>query len=202
MHGSSDVGVILPFAIPLLCNIIEGIGTVRLPRNNVEFKALWMLVKTVPDEFILAKNGCATGITTSTISEVTDTSFTVKGRELGPVAFHGDSGALWIIIKSPGDLYNQIVLGVCSHINVTPEIIGESIVQTISCVNAPIWNWYDWFKEEILDKLLEATEMEIPESLCGDTVLSGDEDFLLGYDMSPESEDRDLTEGDPETKTV
>lgn len=170
LNSKSDVAVVVCFLEHVLCSVIEHIGSVRLPTLQ-ELRALEKLLIASPDQFILAKNGCATGVTTSVITEVSDNSFTVANREVGPVAFHGDSGALWIIIQSPQGLYNQIILGICSHIKVVPEIIGQSTIHQILCVNAPIWVWYDWFVEEIADTLMQETNYSEASSLDGETVV-------------------------------
>lgn len=45
-------------------------------------------------QFVLAKNGCATGLTTAVVDIEISGNFenliVVRGRDVGPVAFHGD----------------------------------------------------------------------------------------------------------------
>ena len=142
LHEACDVGIMIPFKnTETIPNFVEKLGVVRLP-SPYEAIALRILMTHRPNEFILAKQGCSTGRTTATIKpgSVTATQFCVTGRELCPVAYHGDSGALWVVIKSPSNLYNQLVVGVCSYI----ELVRKSAIVTIECYCTPVWLWLDW----------------------------------------------------------
>mmetsp|Transcript_23556 Transcript_23556/g.32290 ORF Transcript_23556/g.32290 Transcript_23556/m.32290 type:complete len:345 (+) Transcript_23556:300-1334(+) len=157
LHVTCDVGIMLPYdSSHILPNYVEKLGSIRFPTAD-EANTLKKLIMGRPTEFILAKQGCSTGRTTATIVNVTEVIICVEGREICPVANHGDSGALWIVVQSPGGLFNQYVVGICSYIDV--EKLSNSSKVTIVCYSSPVWLWIDWFTETMGDHL--ATFLEL-----------------------------------------
>ena len=172
LSDDCDVGIMIPHnnteTIP---NFVEKLGVVRLS-STAEANALRNLMTHRPNYFILAKQGCSTGRTTATIKpgSMTATQFCVTSREFCPVASHGDSGALWVVIKSPSNLYNQLVVGVWSYIELEKEVDGKSSIVTIECYCTPVWLWLDWPTVAVGEVLREVLSLEDVESLSGETV--------------------------------
>ncbi len=142
LHNTCDLAVFLPFSDNFLSNVIEGLSAVRLPTAN-EVQDLRRLIMNTPNEFQLAKNGCATGITRAEILSVSEVAIDVKGTEVRATAYYDDSGALWIIIQSPGGHFNQVIAGIASYITVTENIVGRCLHVDIVCSTVPVLLWLD-----------------------------------------------------------
>ena len=74
------------------------------------------------------------------------------------------------MIKSPSNLYNQLVVGVCSYIELEKKEIGKSSIVTIECYCTPVWLWLDWPTVAVGEVLREVLSLEDVESLSGETV--------------------------------
>lgn len=136
-HTTCDVAVIVPSAniIPLLnANITNHIGVYSFCSYCREMKEHF---SSNYESYVLAKNGISTGVTTGKIDFAKaelNSLICVSGLEYGPVAYYGDSGSLWIVIRCNNPEYIGKAFGVTSQIcaNITEPTRVEVLV-------TPVW---------------------------------------------------------------
>jgi hypothetical protein len=149
-HEVVDVGCYMvtePLAAEV--NSLEAIGAIIFPSKDFSLQ-LWRSMVDDMRAFILAKYGCATKYTSGTIRSVGRARIDIDNRGYAPIAFHGDSGSLWIVIQSPADKFNGVIAGITTSIN--PTFDGDRIVGVSRCIIAPVWSWID-----LVDKLVTPT---------------------------------------------
>jgi hypothetical protein len=148
LNHQLDVGLAVP-VMPFPSNIISKLGILKFPADEVELTELKELIFAAKEKFILCKNGCATAITTAKVVEVEEKALILEGLEVGPVAYHGDSGSLWLIHDCPKDKFKQMVIAIASTIatKLVEDSKGNKVV--MNCQNVPIWSWYGWVSNKI-----------------------------------------------------
>eukprot|EP00595_Chromulina_sp_UTEXLB2642_P001690 CAMPEP_0196765680 /NCGR_PEP_ID=MMETSP1095-20130614/10300_1 /TAXON_ID=96789 ORGANISM="Chromulina nebulosa, Strain UTEXLB2642" /NCGR_SAMPLE_ID=MMETSP1095 /ASSEMBLY_ACC=CAM_ASM_000446 /LENGTH=328 /DNA_ID=CAMNT_0042124113 /DNA_START=304 /DNA_END=1290 /DNA_ORIENTATION=+ len=149
-HGNRNVDVGLAIILESQYNlydnnILRGLGSFRFPVDLQSFQAD---VKLHTQSYKLIKSGISTGTTVGTIAELdSDMNAWISGTEFGPVAFHGDSGSLWIVLKCNSNMYEGVVFGITSMIAVKDK--NNLAILEVKVI--PVWLWMDWlFDDDLL----------------------------------------------------
>ena len=146
-HAEVDVGC-YEVNVPRVAEVdsLEVIGAITVPSKDFSLQ-LRRSMKYNIEGFILAKYGCITKYTSGTIYSTGRTRIEIGALGYGPIAFHGDSGSLWIVTQSPEDKFIGVIAGVTTAIH--PTVVDDRVVGISKCVVAPVWSWVDHVNEVV-----------------------------------------------------
>ena len=146
-HAELDVGcyeVNAP-SVAKVDSLIE-FGAITVPSKDFSLQ-LQRSMKNNMDGFILAKYGCITKYTSGTIHSIGRSRIEIGALGYGPIAFHGDSGSLWIVTQSPEDKFDGVIAGVTTAIHA--KVVDDRVVGISKCIVAPVWSWIDHVNEVV-----------------------------------------------------